>query len=197
MKALEELKEMLEDELKKIAKKGDITPSELDSAYKVVDIIKDIGEITKHEHEMQEYSSTGGYSQRGGYSMMDGGHSQTYPMYSRYMPMGYDMMPYSREGGMSYDVGTSYDGRHGRDGDGDGHYSEGRHGEGEGSSYARRRRDSRGRYSSDGGSYEGRGGYSRHSEKERMIARLEEMLETVSSERTRQAIERCIDQLED
>lgn len=151
MRALEDLKQMLHEELQKIVKKGDITPMELENVYKVVDIMKDIETITAMEEA--------GYSEE-----------------------------YSR----NYRDGSSYDGRSGRDGDGDGRYSE------EGNSYARRRRDSRGRYMSGGSSYEGNyrdGGYSGHESKEQMIMKLESMMDQVSG-KEREAIQRCIEQLE-
>ena len=40
MKALYDLKEILEDEVKNMTKKGDITPQELENAYKIADILK-------------------------------------------------------------------------------------------------------------------------------------------------------------
>lgn len=124
MKHLDELKELLMEQVKKITKKGDITVSELDSVYKVVDVIKDIDTITAME---EEYGDSG-YSQRGGYS------GRSYD--------GWGRNGMSNRG--SYDgsyAGGSYDGRQGRDADSDGRYSE------DGSSY-RRGRDSRGRYMS-------------------------------------------------
>ena len=81
----------------------------------------------------------------------------------------------------SYDNGNSMDGRRGRDGDSDGHYSE------DGGSY-RRGRDSRGRYTSRE--------YSRHDPKEKMIMKLENMLEETTNAEDRMAIEKCLDQLE-
>lgn len=81
MKALEQLKELLEEEIKKVAKKGDITPAEVEAMYKVVDIIKDIDTIEAMEEygedDEEEYSNRGysrrGYSSRRSY--MDGGGS--------------------------------------------------------------------------------------------------------------------------
>lgn len=58
-KTLENLKETLEDEIKKIVKKGDITPSELESVQKAVctiDMIDNMG--------MSEGTSYGRYSSR-------------------------------------------------------------------------------------------------------------------------------------
>lgn len=80
-----------------------------------------------------------------------------------------------------------------------------------GSSYARRRRDSMGRYSREGGGYsedEGssyarggsrggtRGGYSREDAKEHMIDKMEEMMEMASTDKEREAIRQCISKIE-
>ncbi len=68
-----------------------------------------------------------------------------------------------------------------------------------GSSYANRGKHYvRGHYSrDDGASYRGgRGRYSRDGGKEEMVSQLEMMMEDASSDRERQAIRRCIEQLE-
>ena len=71
---------------------------------------------------------------------------------------------------------------------------EGRGSYNRGSSYRGQRRDSRGRYSREGrGS---RGGYSRHDAKEAMIDQMEMLMEQAGSEREREAIRRCMGQLE-
>ena len=71
---------------------------------------------------------------------------------------------------------------------------EGRSSYGRGSSYRGQRRDSRGRYSREGrGS---RGGYSRHDAKEAMIEQMEMLMEQAGSEREREAIRRCMGQIE-
>ena len=63
-----------------------------------------------------------------------------------------------------------------------------------GSSYRGQRRDSRGRYAREGrGS---RGGYSRHDAKEAMMEQMEMLMEQAGSEREREAIRRCMGQLE-
>lgn len=63
-----------------------------------------------------------------------------------------------------------------------------------GSSYRGQRRDSRGRYACEGrGS---RGGYSRHDAKEAMMEQMEILMEQAGSEREREAIRRCMGQLE-
>lgn len=65
---------------------------------------------------------------------------------------------------------------------------------GRGSSYRGRKRDSMGRYSRDGRG--GRGGYSRHDAKEAMMEQMEMLMEQAGSEREREAIRRCMGQLE-
>ena len=138
MKALEDLKELIESEIKKINKKGDLTPAELESMSYAVDIIKDIDEICG-DSEMQD-----GYSN--GMS-----HGRNYPMYHD-----------------EWHDGASY----------------------------RRGRDARtGRYvSRDGYSYNDR--YSRDEARDRMFDKLEHMRETAPDARTRDAIDRCMDELE-
>ena len=101
MRVLEDMCEILEDELKDIAKKGDISPTELESVYKSVDIIKDIKTIKAME---QEYG--GSYGR--GYNSYDGSYDGSYNSYNSY------------RGG----DGMSNAGRRGMDGDGDGRYSE-------------------------------------------------------------------------
>ena len=65
---------------------------------------------------------------------------------------------------------------------------------GRGSSYRGRKRDSMGRYSREGRG--GRGGYSRHDAKEAMMEQMEMLMEQAGSEREREAIRRCMNQLE-
>lgn len=194
MKALEDLKEILEDQVKKITKKGDINPAELENVYKAVDIIKDIQTIDAMK-KADEYSGEGerspkGYSQEH-YSR--DGYSQRYmpPVMYSYDPvwnnphhedMGGMAMPH-RQDRMYANDGMSNDGRRGRDGDGDGRYSE------TGNSY-RRGRDSRGRYTSRDGRY------SQEAGKERMIEKLEEMADEATSSKERNAIMQCIEKLD-
>lgn len=146
MKALEDLKELIESEIKKINKKGDLTTAELESVYYAVDVIKDIDEIM---------GKSGG--------SMEG--------YSGYAPRRYS--PYMYADGHDMD-GNSY-GYH------------------DGVSY-RRGRDARtGRYvSRDGHSYN----YSRDEARDRMFEKLERMKADATDERTRQAIDRCMDEIE-
>lgn len=132
MEYMYELKEKLCDELKEIAKKGELGAGDLEIVHKLTDTIKNLDKI-----EMLEDS---GYSQAGDWEM---------------------------EGRGSYNRGSSYRGR---------------------------KRDSMGRYSRDGRG--GRGGYSRHDAKEAMMEQMEMLMEQAGSEREREAIRRCMGQLE-
>lgn len=211
MKALEDLKELLVDQIKRVTKKGDITPNELESMYKSVDIIKDISTIEameKAEKEEEEYAkdgySRGRYSREGSYegNMMsnDMGNSQRYlppyPMYSyapvwntpQQQPNNNQNQNNEMNGNSNTNNGMSNDGRRGRDADSDGRYSED-------SSY-RRGRDAMGRFTSRDGSYENSNRYSRHSVKDRMIAKLEDMADDATTNRERNTIMQCIDKLD-
>ena len=192
-KTYEELKDLLRHELDALTKKGDVTKESLDYFYKLTCTLKNIERIMEAE---QGNSEQGGYSQR----MMP-----MYPMYGSYDGGASNRGSYNSYGGNmsnrgsygSYDGGMSnygsYDGRAGRDADSDGRYSE------EGGNYSRGRgsyntsRDGSGRYSREGQSSNE---YSRHTEKERMIEKLESMMNSASSEKERQAIMRCIEQME-
>lgn len=62
-----------------------------------------------------------------------------------------------------------------------------------GNSYARRKRDSMGRYSRE---YREPRMYSRDGAKDRMMEHLEDMMQEAGSEKERDAIRRCMNQLE-
>ena len=64
-----------------------------------------------------------------------------------------------------------------------------------GASYARRR-DSRGRYARDNYSRDSYPRYSRDDAKSHMIEQLEELMGNASSEREREALRRCMEQIE-
>ena len=127
MHVLDELSDLLEEQVEKIVKKGDISPTELENVYKAVKTMNNIETI----YAMKDYgqSNDGSYnsygnSNRGSYrGSYDGGASNR----------------------GSY---NSYDGRRGRDGDSDGRYSEE-------SSYRRGGRYSREGYARDGMSRDG------------------------------------------
>lgn len=81
MKAsLYDICEMLEDEMKEIVKKGDISPTELERVYRAVDIIKDIKTIEAMEEG--GYSNAGGSnrggSNRGSYGSYEGSYDGSY-----------------------------------------------------------------------------------------------------------------------
>lgn len=98
MKVLFDIQDMLEDELKMISKKDDITAMDLENIYKMVDIVKDVTTIDAMRKAEQE------------------GYSRDYARdYSR---------GYSDDYANAYGSYNSYDGRRGRDGDSDGRYSE-------------------------------------------------------------------------
>ena len=121
MEKMKNLCELIESELSKIAEKG-LTTSNLETAYKLVDMYKDIKNTEYWETKGEYYDTVlmemqGGYSERD-YSMMD----DDYAMRGRKRDR---MGRYSREDGMG---GQSYDrGRGGRDNRGrysrDGGYS--------------------------------------------------------------------------
>ena len=60
MKELDYLKDMLCNEVKKITQQNDFTTSTLETAYKIVDMIKDIDEIQSKE-ESHQYEKDGSY----------------------------------------------------------------------------------------------------------------------------------------
>ena len=115
MRALEDLREMLCDELDEIAKKQEMSAGDLETIHKLTDTIKNIDKIIIMDED-------GGYSRAGDWEM-------------------------------------------------------------EGRDYSERRRDSMGRYSRDGA-------------KEHMMTQLEEMERNASNDKERDAIRRCINQLE-
>lgn len=94
-KCLYDIQEILEDELKKMCKQEALSSSDLEDAYRMVDIIKDISTI-----EAMENNSYGGYS---------GEYSEDY----------------ARRGGNSYGYPYSYEGQsnRGRSRDSMGRYS--------------------------------------------------------------------------
>ena len=62
--ALESLKEMLEDEIKKVTKKNDITPAELDNMTKAVCLLEKI-KMLEDDWEAEEYSNDYAYGRYG------------------------------------------------------------------------------------------------------------------------------------
>lgn len=172
MKAIIDLKDLLEEEVAKIVRKGDVTPTELERLDEAIDIIKDIETICA----MREY-----------------GYQQEEPMYSGRYPR------YMRDGGQgSY---NSYEASY-RQGGGGGnsrmsnymmdprYYGDGRSYE---PSY-----DRGGSYYGDGRSYQQGGGnsrgYSGHASKEDLKKDLQEMMNKASSDKERMAIQQFLEQ---
>lgn len=151
-KAMYELREMLNDELTKISKSGDLTASKLDIVDKLTHSIKSIDTICAMEEasgeEYDDYSMN--YSEARGR-----GRNARRDSRGRY----------SREGGggSSYRGGSSYEG---------------------GSSYAR------------GGGYSRRG-YSRDDgAKEEAMQKLQELMNETSDNSVRMAIQKAMDEMQ-
>ena len=164
MKAMNQLKEMLCEELEKITKKGELSAGSLDAVHKLTDTIKNIDKILMLEEE--EGYSEAGYSMEGSYSQAGGGRGGGRGGNrggGGYSGAG-DWEARGRFGGSSYDDG--------------------------GSSYAGRRRDSRGRYSRA----DGMGGYSRDDGRHEMMETLEEMMSNAQG-KDREIISRAMDEL--
>lgn len=170
---MHKIKEKLMDELYEVEDKmkkasgGKVSAGDLEYIHKLTDTIKNIDKI-----EMLEEG--GGYSEESNW-MADG------RMYGT-----------SYEDGMSYARGRGRNakrdsmGRYSREG---GSYDDGSY-EG-GSSYARG-----GRGGNRGGMSNRRGGYSRADAKEEMIEKLEDMMHDAETPKEREAIKRCIMQIE-
>lgn len=146
MKALDELRDKLCEELDEVARKPEMGAGDLELAHKLTDTIKNIDKICMLEDCDDGYS--GMWEAEG---RMHGGYE--------------DGDSYARRG-MHYVRG---------------HYSRDDGPMGDGYSQARRR-DSRGRYSRD-------------SSTENTIRHLENMLSNAGSDREREAIKQCINEL--
>lgn len=119
MEKMQKLCKIIEQELGKIAEKG-LTTSNLETAYKLVDMYKDLKNTEYWETKGEYYDTVlmemqGGYSERD-YSMMD----DDYSMRGRKRD---SRGRYSREDGMSYEGGQSY--ARGRGGRGRGYSRDG------------------------------------------------------------------------
>ncbi len=168
MESMHELREMLCEALTKVAGKGELSAGSLDTIHKLTDTIKNIDKI-----EMLE---EGGYSEDGGW------------------------MARGVYGGSSYNRGGSY-------GEGGSYGSGGSYGQGDsyanGGSYARGRGGRGNSYDGGGSSYANRGKhyvrahYSRDDGRAYMMEQLEGMMQSAGSEKERQAIQRCMKQLEE
>lgn len=107
---MEKLCRVVEEELRKIADKG-LNTGNLDTAYKLIDMYKDLKKAELAELEMEEM---GGYSQEG-YSRYEGSHSERRKRdrYGRY----------SRDDGSSYENSDSLRRGYSRNSYSDGGYS--------------------------------------------------------------------------
>ena len=98
-------KDLLENELEKLVTGGNMMATNLELTYKIVDIIKDIGEICERDEIMYEED----YSGRRGYGMgrsRSYGYPHMYPSGGNYYVEGsYAPGNYSRNG--SYNQGMS------------------------------------------------------------------------------------------
>lgn len=109
MKAMYDLKEMLCEELEKIAKKRELSAGSLETVHKLTDTIKNIDKILMLEEDDE------GYSERGR-------HRDSMGRYSRE-----DGMDHSRGHGGNWNAQGSYDAGHSYDEDGSSHASRGQH----------------------------------------------------------------------
>ena len=99
MKALYDLKEKLNEELKEIARKPEMGAGDLELIHKLTDTIKNIDKICALEED-------GGYSQAGDTEMGGYGRGNSYrgrrrDSMGRYSRDGYSNRGYSRDGGYS------------------------------------------------------------------------------------------------
>lgn len=200
IKTYEALQDILEGEMKAIAKKGDIDEKSLDNLYKLTESQKAIAKMCEYE-KMNEEGKSMGMNSNNSYGM-NSNNSYRMPMWNAYDGQSMDGRSYDGRSMDGMSGNYSMDGRMGRDADSDGRYSE------------RRGRDARGRYTSrdDGNSYgesyenkgrtyEVRGSYgsydmSRDASKKKMVQKLSTLMDDTMSEKERQAIQECIDKIE-
>lgn len=124
-KAMYELREMLNEELNKITKTGELNPSKLDIVDKLTHSIKSIDTICAMEEEYEDEYSEGSYAGARGR-----GRNARRDRMGRYSREGS-----SYEGGSSYDGGSSYGG--GSSYEGGSSYARGGRGGGRRSYYSR------------------------------------------------------------
>lgn len=178
----ENLRDMLEREVGEIERKHDLDKESLDNLYKLSMSLKVVNKcIDRQEMEEQE--------KKGGMSMNYGPNSYArsrYSMEGQSNEGNSNMRPWmgNTYDGQSYRDGRSYDGqsnaRRGRDGDGDGRYNESRDNF--------RNSQDRGWSNAEGNSYE----YSRDASRQKMVKKLETLMDDTMSEKERNAIKDCI-----
>ena len=197
----EDLKDSLKQEIRALSKK-DMTKESLDMLYKLTESLKAVQTIEAMEKSEKGSSSEPGYSMNQGMVHMGSYNGGSYGSYDSYNQGGSNRGSYENNGnnrgsyrGGSYD--GSYEGGSNR-GSYDGSYERGGSNRGsyenyDGGSNARRGRDGDG----DGRYAEASNrNYSRHTSKERMIQKLETMMEDASTSKEKEAIMRCMEQLE-
>lgn len=171
---MHEIKDILMDEIYKV--KGDLKKSNGGKISRSdMEWLKDLTEVVNNIDKIEILEEGGGYSEDGHYMGEGRIYGTSYDdgmSYARGRGRNAkrdSMGRYSREGG-SYDDDMSYE---------------------RGSSYTR---DGRG--GNRGGMSNRRGGYSRADAKEEMIEKLEDMMHDAESPKEREAIKRCIMQIE-
>ncbi len=164
---MHKIKELLTKELETYERKGQLSMSDLDKVHKMTDTIKNIDKIEMLEDD--GYSEDTDFMGEG--RMYGTSYARGRGRNARRDSMG----RYSREGGYS-EEGGSYGG---------GSYAGGRGGQGGGGN---RGGQGGGR---GGSSY---GGYSRDGSD--MMERLEEMMEEASTPKEREAIKRCMHEID-
>ena len=202
-KHYEAVKEILEDQIKKITKKGDISPQELENLYKASAIVLDF-ETREAMKKAEEHGHAYGMEPH------NNGQSNHYPWFmyrngisnngNSYGPVWNQDMErrsmkevqnsndmdnrMSRDNSYTNAYEGAYDGAY--DGSYDGSY------DASNDYFERRGRDARtGRYVS-----RDTRGYSRAMDKQRMIGKLEDMMDDAPSEKERRALQQCVDKLE-
>ena len=171
----ENLLDMLDREIGIIEKKGELDEKSLDNLFKLTTSVKAVEKRSEKEEEKEQGKSEGRSNARGRRSRdmydesMDG--MSTRPMWM------YDG-EFSRESGESYD-GYGQSNRRGRSNE---------------SRESRESRDNFRDYPSRGRSYER--GYARDAAREKILGRLERLMDDATSETDRMAIEDCINKIE-
>ena len=211
-KNYEAVKEILEDQMKKIAKKGDISPQELDSLYKASAIVLDF-----ETKEAMKKAENRGFDMESENLMKDK-HSNHYPWWMFNSMTGGDVSNRGNSYGPVWNQelenrsmhelqSNDYSRRRGVDGTGNRSYNSAYEGAYDGSyegayegaydgaydndnSYRRGRDQRTGRYVSRDR------GYSRSIDKERMIGKLEDMMDDAPTEKERRVLQQCVEKLE-
>lgn len=170
MAELEKTEELLLKEIRKVNVKNDLTPQELNSMKEAVCLMKDIiklEEMMNYANEEYDEYSEYGDGEMSGRSYMRGRDARTGRYMSRSRGSGRSM---NNSQGGSYGNYSNYSNR--------------------GGSY-----ENMSRGGSYEGSYEGGGSMSRHSIEDRMVAKLEGMMDTSGSDYERQKIGEWINKI--